>query len=339
MTKQIGPEQVAERVHMSIQAWFRFLPNSLAPCGATILKKTMRSTVCRIEGVGPGGSHIVAKWCPQADGELETFVYREVLARLSMASIHCYGFIKDGLGDYGWLFLEDAGTAQAAPKGECFPPDFSTWLAHLHTSASLLPISGRLPARGPSWYLGILRHGQSHLLECLRKRNLDICDRSAIEQLLICLETLEEHWRSVEERCECLPWTMVHCDIQPKNILTRSSPHGIEFLPLDWEDAGWGPPAADLSRVDAERYLSAAQKTWPRLELREIEVQARCGVVFSLLSAVDWEMLRLAAGSEEKALRRLRVYAPRLSASTQALGLEVYAYAKLRRGLAGHRGA
>jgi hypothetical protein len=63
--------------------------------------------VCRIEGVGPGGSDIVAKWCPRRAGELETFIYREILDRLSMESVRCYGFIDEGIGEYGWLFLED----------------------------------------------------------------------------------------------------------------------------------------------------------------------------------------------------------------------------------------
>ncbi len=70
-------------------------------------------------------------------------------------------------------------------------------------------------------------------------------------------------------------------------------------------------------------YWSTAQRTWPGIELRRVDEQVVCGVLFKILSAVGWEMSRLAAGSEEKATRRLRIYAPRLTASTQGLGLEV----------------
>jgi len=101
---------------------------------------------------GSGGSGIVAKWCPRTDGELETFIYTEVLQRLSIDSIRCYGFIDEGGGDYGWLFLEDGGIKQIADKGASFPIAFAHWLALLHGSASSLPIRDRLPERGPAWY-------------------------------------------------------------------------------------------------------------------------------------------------------------------------------------------
>jgi hypothetical protein len=279
--------------------------------------------VCRIEGVGPGGSDIVAKWCPRADGQLEAFIYGEVLDQLSMESIRCYGFIDEGSGEHGWLFLEDGGIRQVADKGESFPIAFAHWLALLHGSASNLPIRARLPERGPGWYLETLRAARLGLCQSLPERNWGDLDRSAAEKMMVCFEILERNWHLVEERCEGLPWTLVHCDLQPKNILIRHTASGIAFLPLDWEDAGWGVPAADLAGIDAVRYWSTARKTWGSIELRRVEEQVCCGALFQILSAVVWEVVRLAAGSEDKAMRRLRIYAPRLTASTQALGLEV----------------
>ncbi len=323
MSKQASPDQIVENARPAVQAWLRVRPGSSAPCGITLLKKTSRSTVYRIGGVGPGGSDIVAKWCPRADGELEAFIYSAVLGRLSMESIRCYGFVEQGSGEHGWLFLEDAGTTQVADKGESFPIAFAHWLALLHGSASNLPIRGRLPERGPAWYLEILRTARLGLCRNLPERNWGDLDRSATETIMVCFEILERNWHLVEERCEGLPWTLVHCDLQPKNVLIRETASGIAFLPLDWEDAGWGAPAADLAGIDAVRYWSTAQRTWGSIELRRVEEQVCCGALFQILSAVGWEVVRLAAGSEEKATRRLRIYAPRLTASTQALGLEV----------------
>lgn len=279
--------------------------------------------MCRIEGVGPAGSGIVAKWCPRADGELEAFIYTEALNRLPMESIRCYGFIDEGPGDYGWLFLEDVGITQVADKGESFPMAFSHWLALLHSSASILPVRGRLPERGPAWYLESLRAARLGLCQSLRQQNWSDSGRAAAERMLVCFEVLERNWHLVEERCDGLPWTLVHCDLQPKNILTRHTPSGIAFLPLDWEDAGWGAPASDLAEIDAASYWSTARRTWAGIELRRVEEQVRCGALFKILLAIGWEMVRLAAGSEERATRRLRIYAPRLTASTRALGLEV----------------
>ena len=323
MSKQASPDQIMENARPAVQAWLRARPGSSAPCGITLLKKTSRSTVCRIEGVGPGGSDIVAKWCPRADGELEAFIYSAVLDRVSMESIRCYGFVEEGSEEHGWLFLEDAGTTQVADKGESFPIAFAHSLALLHGSASNLPIRGRLPERGPAWYLETVRTARRGLCQSLSERNWSDPDRSAFERTLVCFEILERNWHLVQERCEGLPWTLVHCDLQPKNVLIRETASGIAFLPLDWEDAGWGAPAADLAGIYAVRYWSTAQRTWGSIELRRVEEQVCCGALFQILSAVGWEVVRLAAGSQEKAMRRLRIYAPRLTASTEALGLEV----------------
>jgi phosphotransferase family enzyme len=323
LSKQPSTQQIMEKVGPAVQAWLRLRPSSPEPSGISLLKSTPRSTVCRIEGVGPGGSAIVAKWCPRADGQLEAFIYCEVLERLSMGSVRCYGFIDEGAGEHGWLFLEDAGTTQVADKGESFPRAFAHWLALLHGSASNLPIGGRLPERGPAWYLETLRTARMGLYQNLPERNWGDLGRSATETIMVCFETLERNWHLVEERCEGLPWTLVHCDLQAKNILVRHTASGIAFLPLDWEDAGWGAPATDLAEIDAMSYWSAAQRTWAGIELRRVEEQVRCGALFQILSAVGWEMVRLAAGSAEKAMRRLLIYAPRLTASTKALGLEV----------------
>src|SRR6266849_11159307 len=98
LSEQASAEQVVEKARPALQAWLRLRPGSSEPRGITLLKDTLRSTVCRIEGVGPGGSGIVAKWCCRADGELEAFIYTEVLDRLSMESVRCYGFIEEGSG-------------------------------------------------------------------------------------------------------------------------------------------------------------------------------------------------------------------------------------------------
>jgi hypothetical protein len=323
LSKQASQEQVMEKVRPALKAWLRVRPGSSEPRGITILKNTPRSTVCRIEGVGPGASDIVAKWCPRRAGELETFIYREILDRLSMESVRCYGFIAEGVGEYGWLFLEDGGITKVAEKGESFPTAFASWLALLHGLASNLPIRSRLPERGPAWYLEILRTAWRGLCQSLPERDWDNLDRSAVEKTLACFEVLERNWHVVQERCGGLPWTLVHCDLQPKNILIRHAASGIAFLPLDWEEAGWGAPATDLAAIDAASYWSTARRTWASIEFRRVEEQVRCGAVFKILSAVGWEILRLAEGSEEKAMRRLRIYAPQLTAATQALGLEV----------------
>jgi hypothetical protein len=323
LSNQVSQEQIAEKVHPAVQAWLRLRPDSSASSGITLLKNTSRSTVCRIEGAGPGGSDIVAKRCRRADGEFEAIIYSEVLERLSMETVRCYGFIEEDSGEHGWLFLEDGGITQVAGKRESFPAEFAHWLALLHCSASNLPIRGRLPERGPAWYLETLRAARLGLCQSLPQQHWGELDRPAIERMLVCFEVLDRNWHVVEEGCEGLPWTLVHCDLQPKNVLIRHTTSEIAFLPLDWEEAGWGAPATDLARIDALAYWSTARRIWASVELQEVERQVCCGTLFQALSGVSWELVRLAAGSEHKAVRRLRIYASQLTASTLALGLEV----------------
>ncbi|HVH71746.1 MAG TPA: phosphotransferase [Candidatus Dormibacteraeota bacterium] len=317
------PKRMMEKVEGVIQAWLRLRPDSHEPREVTFLKNVARSTVCRLEGVGPGGSGIVAKRCPWAAGDLEFFIYSEILGALPMDSLRCYGFVEEDGGEYGWLFLEDGGIEPIVGKGESFPITFADWLGTLHGSTSSLGSLGRLPSRGPGWYREILQTAQFGLCQSLLERKLADEDRSAVEGILVCFGVLEQNWHEVEERCDGLPWALVHGDLQPKNIMTRRTSSGVTFLPLDWEEAGWGPPAADLAGIDAPSYWCAAQKMWPHAELRHVEAQVLCGSLFKNLAAVGWETVRLTSGSPEKALRRLRIYAPQMSASTLALGLEI----------------
>ena len=316
------PERITEKPEALIQAWLRLCPESPEPLEVTLVKHTPRSIVWRLSGIGPGGTGIVAKRCPRSNADLESFIYSEILGPLPMDSLRCYGFIEDETG-YGWLFLEDGGTDAVTCKDKFFPAAFAHWLGTLHASTSSLAEAGRLLDRGPAWYLEVLRTARLGLCQSLLKENLADEDLQVVESILVCFDELENNWHRVEEWCDGLPWTLVHGDLQPKNVMIRRTLCGVSFLPLDWEEAGWGPPAVDLARIDVAAYWAAVRGKWPRVELHMVEQQARCGLMFQLLAAVDWDTVRLIAGSRHKALRRLRIYAPRLSTSTRALGLEV----------------
>src|SRR2546430_1531938 len=243
------------------QAWLRLRPGSPEPLEVAFLKNSARSMVCRLDGVGPRGSAIVAKRCPREDGHFEAFIYNEILGPLPFDSLHCYGFIEDVGGDHGWLFLEDGGMQPIAGTGEI---SFARWLGGLHATTSILGGLDRLPRRGPAWYLECLRDAQLGLCESLLKEKFAGADRSAVERILFCFYLLEQNWHRVEECCDGLPWALVHGDLQPKNIMTRCTSSGVAFLPLDWEESGWGPPAADLAGIDVAAYWTTARGQWSR---------------------------------------------------------------------------
>src|SRR5207247_194188 len=50
----------------------------------------------RLEGAGPGGSAVYARWRPANTGLTERTVYQDILAHLPIGALRCYGFVHAG---------------------------------------------------------------------------------------------------------------------------------------------------------------------------------------------------------------------------------------------------
>jgi thiamine kinase-like enzyme len=76
---------------------------------------------------------------------------------------------------------------------------------------------------------------------------------------------------------------------------------------IDWDIAGWGPPAADVSVVAPEHYRQLTRDEWPYLSVGEIE---RFREVGRLLQAMLWigQTASAAGASGGRAVRRLDQY-------------------------------
>src|SRR5262249_13733959 len=72
-------------------------------------KERPRKGACRLAGGGPGGSAVIAKRCRRGEALLEQTIYEEVLPRLPLPALRCYGLVEEPDGQSAWLFLEDAG--------------------------------------------------------------------------------------------------------------------------------------------------------------------------------------------------------------------------------------
>ena len=346
MSKPPSSEQAdAEQIILSRQAvenWQRLRPNSPEPRRVTQLSRKRRRVVYRLEGVGPGDSAVIAKRCPRESAELEAFIYNEVLSQLPLQCVQCYGVVSEHDDQYSWLFLEDGGTTTLGDLTESVPTAISHCLGVLHSSTSATQtLARRLPDRSPAYYLATLRTARQGIEETLSKPDVRDEDRAGLENLVSCLEMVEDGWDGVSQRCAALPWSLVHGDFQLKNVLARRSTTGFNLLTIDWEYAGWGPPAVDLARlelaasaldrastdpyarwcaeIDCASYWHAVQGTWPGVELRDVEEQARCGMLFKWLAAVGWETERLRVGSWRA--QHLGMYVPLVRASAQILGL------------------
>lgn len=310
-------------VSQAILAWQQFRPMSPLPRHADPIKATRKTLVCRLEGVGPGGNAVIVKRSKKKIGRLEFQIYDQVLCKLPLVSVRCYGFLDPDAEEHTWLFLEDRGNATLEHRFDSFRSSLAQWLGIFHATASAAACGIQLPDRGPAHYLQTLRYS----------RQVFASDRSEIsqlpayqplyERLLPCFDVIEERWEQIVGCCSELPWTLVHGDFRSHNILACFSPSGPVLFPIDWGDCGWGPPATDLKGIDVDTYCDAARGVGFTLPAGIVREQVRCGAIFKLLAAIGWEADWLRVGAPERAFSQLQWYVPDLLDAARAFGAEV----------------
>jgi hypothetical protein len=98
-------------------------------------------------------------------------------------------------------------------------------------------------------------------------------------------------------------------------------------LVLDWETAGWGPPAVDLApargpysgpHVDIETYVSIAHPSCANFDSQTMRRLVAAGTIFRRLAAIDWASSDLAFDDVSLPIARLRVYRSELLEAIQA---------------------
>src|SRR5258707_5529303 len=139
--------------HPAVRAWNQLRPGGPEPEAVETLHRRNKAAVYRLQGAGPEGSDVIAKRSFTASARIEHTVYQEILPRLPMPSLRCYGLIEDEDPEFNWLFMEDAGTESYLPALAEHRAMAARWLANLHTSAECLEAASCLPERGPAYYL------------------------------------------------------------------------------------------------------------------------------------------------------------------------------------------
>jgi aminoglycoside phosphotransferase (APT) family kinase protein len=304
--------------HPAALAWGRFRREPVAPARIAVLKETSKSGVYRLEGAAPGGGSVVAKRCGRKHLGAERSVYEQVLPHLDLPVPAFYGALEED--EYCWLFLEDAGEDAWSPGEPEHRSLAARWLGRLHASAAGLAALGRLPDRGPRHYREHLRSARDALRRGRENPALTADDRRVLADILSLLDRAEAGWGAVEASSAAAPQTLVHGDFARKNVRLRAGPTGAEVVPLDWETAGRGVPAADLAWLTRRScedglatYRLAVRAAWPQVGLDEVRRLARLGRLFRLLACVDWSSRWLAEAWPEKPLRDLRGYQADLS--------------------------
>jgi hypothetical protein len=288
-----------------------------------------KSGAYRLEGVGEGGSAIVAKRCTHSTGAVERHVYERLLPRIDLPALRYYGYLEEPDGAFCWLFLEDGGDAKLVEMDREFA---ARWLARLHTGALELGNEVALPDCGPDCYLSHLRIGRELIGEVLARLAPTDDERQSLQGLRRVFEELESDWAPIRSACDAAPRTLVHGDFARKNLRVRTTPGGRELLALDWETAGWGPPAADLPHsptrdrrrrrpatadrprswdgtVSLEEYAACSGGQWDGRRRHDLERLARVGTVFRVLAGVRWAAEQARGGGAPRGVQRLCWYA------------------------------
>jgi aminoglycoside phosphotransferase (APT) family kinase protein len=145
-------------------------------------------------------------------------------------------------------------------------------------------------------------------------------DVPTLEAILLYCNRLLSRWSSVEAICDALPYTLVHGDFGAKNVRVRTDPEGLQLLPLDWDSAGWGVAATDLSQADVPTYWSVARAQWPELEPNALARLAAVGRMFLALESITGEVDALASDWVNDVMRKMRAYESELSGALKAVG-------------------
>ena len=326
--------------HAAVAAWRALDPHGREPSAVETIKEGSPHgrSVHRLLRAGPEGAPVIAKRyrCDVHNGE--RVFYQEILPLLPVSTPRCYGEIAADDG-FVWIFVEDAGDERLAPEDAAHRKLATRWLGAMHAAAPALLFAGRLPDRGPRHYRTHLETGRRLILDNLGNPVLRGGDLTLLHEVVALCETLDRRWGEVEAICAAAPATLVHGDFRPKNVFVQSAGQGGErrVLTIDWETAGWGPPAADLAparrrdgpHVDLEAYCAIVRERWPGFDMPLARRLTWTGLIFRRLAAIEWAGVSLAFPVAENLagpLAQLRVYHLEL---TRALGIEPEEFARV----------
>lgn len=263
--------------------------------------------VYRLWEGAPGGRAVIAKRGSADTVRKERHVYETVLPSLGSRSLELLGVAADSPGSL-WIFLEAAEGAPFDEQDAHHRSLAGSWLAQLHTHEWSAATRSVMPLRDMSDYREALDRSVSTLRRVTSTNDLLPREGAAmIGGLESRLRDLQLYWESFAEEKAPIADTVVHSDVQPKNMVV--SPGG-SLLVFDWEHSGWGDPCRDLDPcVDLERYCSVAAERRPWLTVERLRRMSVKGELLRLVDAIAWDSVRLDSPWWQRALRHMEYYA------------------------------
>jgi hypothetical protein len=208
---------------------------------------------------------------------------------------------------FWWLFIEDvSGEGQYQPNLYEHRVAAARWLGTMHLTTANIAAASRLPGRNPGHYLNLLCVARDTIQVHINNPALKTGDRTLLNTIITQLDYLDSLWHQLESVCQEGLCTLVHGDFIRKNVAVRNDRDAIHFLPFDWEKAGWGTPAEDISRVDISTYWTTVRNYWPGTTIHTFERLASVGKVFRCIVFLHWLAPALQKKSVEKTLADMR---------------------------------
>lgn len=312
--------------HPALLAWRAFQSREEPVQRVEVLRQHGVNAVYRLVLGAAASETVIAKRMPRAKAQPERTMYERVLPHVPVTVPRYFGALA-GAGEAAetWLFLEDVGSERYSDTHPDHLALTARWVARLHGSASAVAAAAReLPDGGPVRYHRHLVAAAEKLDQRLSGPGLVGEDVTLLRGVAEQVRALAARWSDVEELCGGLPATVVHGDFRPKNVYLRCTGDGLVCYPIDWETAGWGVPAADLTRIDVGAYWSVAREWREGLSRDAVSRLAQVGQVFRTIAAIDWECTSLRFETRNliiQSLASLRVLTPRLSEAVRITGV------------------
>ena len=306
--------------HPAFVAWRRLDAGVRTPAAVHVLKENWKTLAYRLIGCGPDGGDVVATRRPTSTTLIERRIYTEILPRASQPNVRLLGALDEEDGT-SWMFLDDAGEHAPDLRGFAGRVLAGAWLGRLHHELRDVPAPDGLPDRGPIEALRALRASRAGLSAVAVGPYVEDDDRRFIGDLVRRLDLIEGAWDTVTGDLGGLPSTLVHADLAAKNM--RITDHGDGergVVAFDWEMSGWGLPIRDLALVDIGTYAAAAGAAWG-MRSSDLGRMADIGRLFSMLAAVEWEMVGLQTPWPRRYLARLRIFHDRLGTAAARTGV------------------
>jgi thiamine kinase-like enzyme len=267
----------------------------------------LKSAIYLVRVHGFSEKTIVAKRSRTSSADVERTIYESVISCLPLTAPKLFGFVHEPSVDYSWLFLQYIPGVPLLLEQEQHQRAAARWLATLHALTAARETPNTLPHRGTAHYLRSLMEARQVLTRLPKSWNTGSF-AEVPASVAWHLDQILADWSGIVASVAGLPESIVHGDFVSKNVRVIDREGHMEVYPFDWENAGVGLPAVDLSGIGAVPYEHAMQELAGGLSKDGVHRLALIGKLFRLIEAVQWATERLDLNWSEKSMSQLALY-------------------------------